>query len=215
MTTPLVIIGAGGFGREIPEIVDAINTASPGAWELLGFLDDGQPDAERLARLELPHLGAVDGGDDLPHGTHFVIGVGSGAVRRKLREAAERRGLVPATLVHPTATVGRDVRIGVGSVLCAGVSVTTNVDLGDFTILNLGVTVGHDTVLEDYVTVHPQAALSGECRIGTDVVMGTSSAIIQGRAVGARTTVGGGAVIVKDLPEDVTAVGAPAKPLTR
>lgn len=213
MTTPLIIIGAGGLGREITGIVDDINAAAPGTWEILGFVDDGEPDTERLARIELPHLGGKDCLGGLSEGTHYVIGIGSGAPRRKLSAVAEEAGLTAATLVHPSASVGRDVGIAPGSILCAGVTVTTNVDLGAHTILNLGVTVGHDTVLEDFVTVHPQVALSGECRIGTEVVMGTSSAIIQGRSIGARTIVGAGAVVVKDLPADVTAVGAPAKPL--
>jgi len=212
MTTPLVIIGCGGFGREVHDVVDAINAVKP-TWSLLGYLDD-QPDPVNVSLVESHSsrvLGSTDWMMTAGKEVQFVIGIGTGKIRRIIDERLSSAGFSAATLVHPTATLGHDVRIGQGSVICAGVRATTNISLGRHVHLNLNTTVGHDSTLEDYVTINPLVAISGWVHVGKESMMGTHSAVLQNLSIGAGSTVGAGSCVVKDVPENIIVKGVPAR----
>jgi sugar O-acyltransferase (sialic acid O-acetyltransferase NeuD family) len=213
--TPLVIVGAGGFGREVHDVVEAVNDdlGSRAGFEVLGFLDDATSSDELVTERGLAVLGPVRRLEELPGDVQYVIGIGSGAVRRCIDGWASAVGRVAARLVHPAAVLGRHrVILDEGTVVCASAVVTTNVRLGRHVHVNIGATVGHDAVLEDYVTVNPNVSVSGGAVLGEAVSMGTGSSVLQYRRVGAGTTVGAGAVVARDLPADVVAVGMPARP---
>ena len=132
--TPLVIIGAGGFGREVLDVVDAINDVEP-RYEVLGFLDDEPSDPELLESRSQRVLGPVSelAGID----AEYVIGIGSGTARRAIDEMADGR---PAPiLVHPQATIAADVTLGPGGIVTAGVRVTNHIRIGRHVHLNLNV----------------------------------------------------------------------------
>jgi sugar O-acyltransferase (sialic acid O-acetyltransferase NeuD family) len=128
-----------------------------------------------------------------------------------LDERLSAAGFEAAVLVHPSATVGADVRLGPGTVVCAGARLTTNIQTGRHVHVNLGSTVGHDSTLGDYVTVNPLVAISGSVALGDEVMMGTHSAILQGLTIGARSVAGAGACVVKDVPPDTVVKGVPAR----
>lgn len=212
MSTPLVIIGCGGFGREVHDVIDAINEVTP-TWNLLGYLDD-RPDQVNVSRVESRGSGVLGDTDWLKmagQDVQFIIGIGTGKIRRTMDERFTLAGFTAATLVHPAATLGHDVRIGPGSVICAGVRVTTNITLGRHVHLNINSTVGHDCDLEDYVTINPLVAISGGVHIGKASMMGTHSAVLQNLSIGAGSTVGAGACVVKDVPDGVIVKGVPAR----
>jgi len=213
MSIPLVIIGAGGFGREVHDLVESINEVGGVAtWDVLGFIDNHVESPELLAERGLPHLGGDEALEQLPPGTRYVIGIGNGAVRRSLDARATALGLEAAVLVHPTAWIGKHlVTLGPGTIICAHVSITTNVHLGRHVHLNLNATVGHEARLDDYVTVNPGASISGNVVLGTEVMIGTGASVIQGKSVGAGAVIGAGAAVVRDIPAGVTAIGIPAK----
>lgn len=214
MPTPLVIIGAGGFGREVLDIVNDINHGSDisqtEGFDFLGFIDDGEPDMERLSRLDARYLGPSSALNELPDGCKYSIGIGSGAVRRKIDNSATAAGLEPATLIHRSATFGADVRISPGAVICAHVSVTTNVSIGRHAHINLNSTIGHDAVLADYSTVNPLCAISGEVTIAEEAMVGTNSAINQGLTIGRGSIIGSGSAVTRDVRDYILAAGVPA-----
>jgi len=208
----LVIVGAGGFGREVLDVITAINERER-AWDVVGFIADDEPDSDVLARIGCPWLGPVGAYADSPSADHYVIGVGNPAARRSVAMQLDTAGLTPALLIHPSATIGADVELGAGSVICSNVSLTTNIRLGRHVHVNLNSTIGHDSRIADFVTINPLVAVSGDVCLDEDVTMGTHSSILQGLHVGTRSFVGAGAVVTKDVAPGTTVVGVPAKPL--
>lgn len=204
---PLVILGAGGHGREV---LDVARHARSSAYQFVGFLSDEEPHRHLLEQVHASWLGPVA---DLQHiEADFVIGVGDPSVRRTLDEHARSWGRSPATLWHRTAHRAVDVSEGPGTVVLANASVTSNVRLGSHVHINLNATVAHDCQLNDYVTVNPGANLNGDVVVGPGATIGSGAVIRQGITIGAGATVGAGAVVVRDVEPGATVVGVPARP---
>jgi sugar O-acyltransferase (sialic acid O-acetyltransferase NeuD family) len=210
--TPLVIIGAGGFGREVLDLVRDINSAAP-TYELLGFLDDGEPDTGLLERIGARCLGPSSRLADLP--ASYVVGIGASGPRRRIHALARSWGRPAATLVHPSATIGSDVRLGPGTVVAAGARLMTHVAVGELVHVNLNCTVGHDAVIEDFATLHGGVHLGGGCVIEEGATLGLGSVVLPYLRVGRGAIVGAGAVVVRDVQPDTTVVGAVARPTLR
>lgn len=210
----LVIIGAGGFGREAADVVEALNSATrEPPWELVGIVDDGlsEINAERLRSRSLAYLGTVDDLLQRLERPHYVIGIGAPAVRKRIATRLDGRGFAAATLIHPAATLGSEVCVGAGSVICAGSRITTNVTVGRHVHVNPNCTVGHDSRLDDYVSMNPASSVSGECVVETGALIGVSATVLNQLTVGAAAVVGGGACVVRDVPGGVTVKGVPAR----
>ena len=209
--TPLVIIGTGGHGREALDIVEAINARSP-TFEFLGFVDEQRGNELLVAARGARIIGALESLRERDRAIRYVIGIGSGDIRRRIDQQLSDHGFEPATLVHPDATIGAVVTLGAGVVVAAGARITTNVTLGRHAHVNVNASVSHDCRIADYVTVSPGVTVSGTVSIGEGTLMGAGSTVIQNRTIGAWVTVGAGAVVVTDLADGVTAVGVPARP---
>lgn len=205
----LVIVGAGGFGRETVDTVWAINAVQP-TWQLLGVVDDGPAaaDVARLAGLGVRLLGDLA---DVPRGAAVAVAVGSPTARRGVVERLRPAGHDFPALVHPTTTVGSNHLHGEGLITLAGVSIGTNVSVGDHVHLNAHAVVGHDTQLLDHVSVNPNATVSGACRVGPSALVGAAAVVLQGLTVGRGTTVGAGAVVTRDVRDDAVVKGVPAR----
>ena len=204
----LVIVGGGGHGRETLDIVEAINAVEP-TWAFAGFVDDGEIIADRLERRDASLLGTTEilANTNL----HYVVGIGSPAVRAKLDEQLTAWGRTAATLIHPAATLASDNRISDGVLLAAGARVTTNVTLGRHVHLNVNAVVSHDCVVGDYTTLSPSSLVNGDVQIGTGVFLGTGAIITPGITIGDHAVIGAGAVVVNDVPPGVTVKGVPAR----
>ncbi|BAU28095.1 sugar O-acyltransferase (sialic acid O-acetyltransferase NeuD family) [Aneurinibacillus soli] len=208
----ILIIGAGGHGREIAQLVRDINRKS-NSWELLGYLDENKSLTNQWLN-GFPVLGTLDLLQlELYRSVYVICAIGKVQVRKKLVNHLKNKfsWVKFATLIHPTAVVGDEIVIGEGSVICANSVVTTNVTLGQHVLINYGCTIGHDSLLEDFATILPGSNLSGNVTIRTCVEVGTGTAIIPGVEIKANTIVGAGAVVTRSLPADCTAVGVPAK----
>lgn len=204
----LVIIGAGGHGRDVLDVVEAA-----GGFEVLGFLDDGDPAVAPLAARGSRLLGAVSALADLGD-VSVLIGIGDASMRAQLAERiAGTPGLGPSpAVVHPSASLGWGMVAGAGTVVVAGAVLSGNVSLGRHTYVGHNVTIGHDSVLEDFATVFPGATVSGAVRVGRAATIGANAAIRQGLTIGEGAVVGMGAVVIADVAAGSTVVGNPARP---
>lgn len=209
----LYIVGAGGFGREVAWLVERINKKEK-LWNLVGFLDDSK---ESWGKEINGHqvLGGLDFLQNKQGECWVICAIGASQVRKTVIERLEQYTNVRfATLIDPTVLLSDFVEIGEGSILCAGTILTVNIQIGNHVIVNLDCTVGHDAILEDYVTVYPSVNISGNVLVKQCVELGTGTQIIQGKTIGTSSIVGAGAVVVKDIPEKCTAVGIPAKAIS-
>ena len=217
MTIPLVVIGAGGFGRETLDVIEAINAVTPvPKYEVLGVIDaqPSQQNLQRLADRRINYLGTESDGLARAQHAQFVVGIGSPALRLLVAERFAQFGFMAATLIHPSSGIGSMSQIAAGSVICAGVQVSTNVQLGRHVHLNANSTVGHDSVLADFVSVNPGAIISGEVRVETGCLLGAGSVVLQGLTVAAGAVVGAAACVTRDVEGSATVVGVPARERT-
>ncbi len=208
----LIIVGVGGFGREVAWLVERINEKKP-AWDLLGFVDDNLALQSQLIN-GYKVLGTTDSVLNYTD-TYFVCAVGNAVVRKKIIDkiTSLNPDIKFATLIDPTVEMPKQVLIGEGSIICAHSIITVNIEIGKHVIINLDCTVGHDALLRDYVTLYPSVNVSGATVLDECTEIGTGTQIIQGKRVGHHSIVGAGAVVVKDIPDKCTAVGTPAKPI--
>lgn len=207
----IAIIGAGGFGREVKMLIDQINAVEK-KYEFIGFYDDGKEVGTIINGF--PVLGKVVDLNKINEICYIVLALGNPAYKRNVVELINNANVIFETLIHPSVLIGNDeVKIGRGTVICAGNIITCNIEIKDFVTINLSCTIGHDTILEDYVSLMPGINVSGEVILKEGVYVGTGAKIINQLEIGANTTVGAGAVVSKSLPENCTAVGIPAKPI--
>lgn len=209
----LVIIGAGGFAREVAWLVEGINSLKC-EWDFLGFIDE-DPAKHGKVLNGYPVLGDFDYFQKHNENvqTYAVCAVGSPQAKLKLVKRAEAAGLKFANLVHPGVLMSSHVELGVGNIICAGSIISTNVRIGSHVSINPASTVGHDSVIEDYATILWSVNISGNCTVGAGCEIGTNATVIQGKTIGRWSVIGAGAVVVRDIPPICTAVGVPARPI--
>lgn len=204
----LYIIGAGGFGREVAWLVERINAVEP-TWNLKGFIDDNET-LWGTTEDEYPVLG---GSSYLlkKKNAYAVCAVGSAATRKRIVEKIEAGNIKFATLIDPSVLYSKRVKIGDGTVICAGTILTVDIEIGRHVIINLDCTLGHDVQIGDFVTMYPSVNVSGNTVLGECVELGTGMQIIQGKKIAPQTIVGAGSVVVREIEESGTYVGCPAK----
>lgn len=212
MTESVVILGAGGFAREVLDVFDAINAEQPDSFDVLGFISEVEEDWLKKFNGK-PVLGGFEWFEGVPTGTsvRVICGIGSPAVRHRMIDRCNKIGLGYVNAIHPRAVMSRWVEIGVGVVITAGVILTNKIEIGDHVHLNLHATVGHDATLGDFCTVAPGVNISGNVHVGEGCDLGTGSSIIQRIDIGAWSVIGAGAVVSKDISANTTSVGVPAK----
>lgn len=205
----LIILGAGGMGREVLQCAKQINAVNK-QWEIAGFLD---PDEHALDGKKCD-IGVI--GDDLTYEIGpddvFVCAAGTGAMRKKIMEKMEARGAKFVTLIHPTALVDDTATVGDGSIIFAYSIVSDNASIGKGCFINFHTYVAHDSVLEDYCSIYANCVICGACTLGENVTMGTSSSIIPGISVGENAYICVGSAVTRPVAAGEHVIGVPAKP---
>lgn len=204
----LGIFGASGLARELLDIAEEVG------YKEFVFIDlhEGIESVSGLtiiAEEKVKSLGNID----------FVIALGNGALRKKIYEKFPNLNYV--NLIHPSVSFGKNQLVKLkkskGNIYTAGVRLTNNIEIGNFNLFNLNVTIGHDCIIEDYVTISPGANISGNVKLKEGCYIGTGSTVLQGKSisekliVGNYSTVGAGAVVVKNVAENTVVKGIPAK----
>lgn len=204
----LYIFGAGGSGREIAWLAEQ-------SWgnkvDLVFLVDQSAYLSGPVNDIPVRLVADVMSGE----GDRFVVAVGDAALRRKAVAACMGAGLRPVTLIHPRVEMSTRVEVGEGSVICAGVIVTTNVVVGHHVHVNLDCTISHDVRLGDYATLSPGVHVSGHVEIGSDVFIGTGANIINGRAgdplvISDGAVIAAGACVTKSVEPHALMAGVPA-----
>lgn len=204
----IVILGAGGHGAVVCDCLQAM-----GGFEVAGFLDDA-PALHGREVLGLPVLGPIAGLGHLPAGVAAIaLGIGSNQLRLRLLGMTRDRGLALPVIIHPRAWVSPSATCGAGTVVNAGAVVNTRARLGAACIVNTAASVDHDDVLGDGVHLAPGARLAGGVEVGAGSFIGMNATVIEGRRIGSRCLVAAGAVVIRDLSDDLRVAGVPAKPL--
>jgi sugar O-acyltransferase (sialic acid O-acetyltransferase NeuD family) len=210
--TPLLIVGAGGFGRETAAAVHSINSVQP-RWDLVGLLDD---DPKLLGReFEGARvLGPVDAGIAANPSARVVVCTGHPqdyfsrfAIVRRLRLAPDRY----ATIVHPAASIASTAVIGHGSVVLAGTVATAQSRIGNHVAVMPLVAITHDDQIGDFATLASGVRLGGGVRIERGAYLGAGALVRDSLTIGAWSLVGMGAVVTRSVPRAELWAGVPAR----
>lgn len=200
----IVIIGAGGFGREVAWVVERINAVAP-TFELLGFCDDAADKREGICG-KYPLLGAFDD-FGMTFGTvGFFCAIGNNRVRQEVVTAGRMMGHEPVTIIDPGSAIAPDVEIGAGTFVGIGSVVSVRATLGEGVIVNHQVCVGHDVAVGDFAQLCPGVCVSGGCEIRKGALLGTLAGTIPLKRVGAWATVGAGTVPLRDVEDGASVV---------
>jgi len=206
----LIIIGAGGFGREVYGWAQQSKDCGA-AWNIKGFIDN--------------NLNALDGYD---YGTGivatvddyepaqddvFICTIGQPAQKIKCCETILSKDGKFINIIHPSVIIGNNAKLGSGVIMCPHVVLTSDVTIGDFVALNLHAAVGHDAVIGDYCQINSFCDITGNAKLGHSVLMGSHAAILPGVEIGKHAVVGAGSVVSNKVSPHTTVFGVPATPL--
>ncbi len=205
----IVVIGSGGFSKQVIEIIEQLNLINQ-EYKLLGIIDDDKS----LVGTEV--LGYEVIGDtnyikqfSQQNKIHGVIAIADGIVRKEI--SRKLYDVQWVNLIHPSSVVSDYTKIGEGNIICAGVVINPDFQMGDHSHINIGSTLGHDVSMLDYVTIMPGSRISGNVILKSNSMVGTGSTIIQGLTIEENVVLGAGAVVTKNTEPNYLYVGVPAK----
>ena len=203
----IVVFGAGGFGREVMYYLQEEN---PG-YQILGFVDDYTDLSERAVDGH-PVLGGKDWLLQRNEQVSVLVAIANPEIRRAIvGDLIRKENLEFPSFITRDVYRASDLIHGKGCIIVRKTVLTINVRIGNFFLCNPSCTIGHDAIIDDYVTLYPSVNISGNVHVENNVEVGVGSQILQGRTVGTGSILGAGAVVTKDIPSHCTAVGVPAR----
>jgi sugar O-acyltransferase (sialic acid O-acetyltransferase NeuD family) len=201
----LIIIGAGGQARVVIDVASELNI------KIVGIIDvNFQDKAERILGFQvLGDFAALN--QYPPHQVDIAIALGDSHLRSEYYEKVIRHGYRVITMIHPTAIVSRNAKIGNGVFINAGVIINAGAVIQDNSIINTGVIIEHETVVGKHCHIAPGVKLAGRVKIGDNTFVGIGSTIIDKIMIGDNVVIGAGSVILRDVDSKSTVVGIPGK----
>lgn len=208
----IVIYGAGGYGREIACLIKRINAVRP-EWNLLGFIDDGEPIGKKNEYGEV-----LGNGDYLNNRTEplcVAMAIGKPATVKYIIENISNPLIDFPNLIAPDVVFmdAENMTMGRGNILCTGCLVSCNTHIGDFNTFNDFVSIGHDTTIGNYNAFMTATRVSGLVTIGECNFFGVNSCMVQGVKIGNNTTIAAGSAIMRRTKDGYTYMGVPASAL--
>ena len=211
MAVELLIIGSAGLAKEAAQLARQID---PGRnrWDRISYVAETASSlGSTLPYGEVRYTDAQLAEIDRP--VDVAIGIGYPKGRRRVAECLlTNRSFRFPNLVHPSVEIDTDVvSLGRGNMVCKGVVLTCDIEIGDFNLLNWNVTVGHDTRIDSFCVVNPGSNVSGNVHVCNGCFIGTGSQVLEGLDIAEATVVGAGAVVVNSIKLAGTYVGVPAR----
>jgi sugar O-acyltransferase (sialic acid O-acetyltransferase NeuD family) len=205
-----IIVGAGGFGREL--IGWAGDACSAGRLPPVAGLIDDDPAAMDGYAYDVGLLGRIT--DFVPQsGDRLLMAIGTPRIKDHVAALLRDRGGRFATLIHPTAVVAGSAKIAEGVILCPLSLVSADADVGPLVSVNALASVGHDVRIGDRSTLSAHVDLTGGVMVGNDVMIGTGAKLLPRVKVGVGATIGAGSVVYRSVPAGRSVFAAPAKTL--
>ncbi|MDD2798956.1 MAG: serine acetyltransferase [Bacteroidales bacterium] len=209
----IVIYGAGGFGREIACLLNAINEVSP-TWNLLGFVDDGVEKGIRNSYGEI--LGGIDFLQKYSSNLSVAIAIANPTIVRKLFNNISNPLIDFPNLIAPNVILfdKNTIKMGQGNIIFFGCRLSCDVTIGDFNLFNGAVSLGHDVSLGNFNILSPSTRISGDCTVGDENFFGVQAIVLQGKKIGNNTRIGTNSVVMRDTKDGFLYFGNPAKKMT-
>lgn len=192
----IYLYGAGGHAKVIADILECCGKTVAGIFD-----DNPAKTIWNFTRLNFP-------GPFIFSSDQLILSIGSNLIRK---EISMKVGANYYTAIHPSAIISGHSSIAEGSVVMGGVLINADTNIGKHCIINSHASVDHDCLLQNFVHISPNATLCGGIFVGECSHIGTGAIIIPGKKIGANTTIGAGAVVISDIPDNVVAVGNPAR----
>jgi sugar O-acyltransferase (sialic acid O-acetyltransferase NeuD family) len=200
MNNSIIIIGAGGHAKVVIDCVEQENK----------FHIDAVVDDNYKNRTIFDFVVQRKDNKGKYAGQKAIIAVGNCKTRQKIAQDLYAQYV---TTIHPTATVSKYVKLGLGSQIFAAAVINPGAEIGNHVIVNTGAIVEHDCIVGDFVHLSPNCCLGGDVTVGAATHIGIGAIVIQGITIGSNVIIGAGAVVISDIPDNCTAVGIPAKPI--
>lgn len=206
----LIIIGAGGFGREVYcSATESIGFGNE--FDIKGFLD---PDAHKLDGFEgYPPILGVEDSYPIEEDDVFVCAFGNVELKKKCCEKIISKGGSFITLIHKTAYVSKNVRIGNGCIVLAGARIHCDVTIGDFVVVQPYAIIGHDVQVGNWSLINALADCGGMSKVGEMCTINTTAFILPLSKIEDGATVGAESLVLRKVKAGQTVLGVPAKPL--
>lgn len=204
----IVIIGAGGVGKEAALIIEQINEYQ-NAWNILGFVDDNASLHNKVINGYLV-LGGTNHINDFEN-IYTVCAIADYQIKKRIVSCVNNSKIKFANIIHPSVHIPKTTSIGEDVIIYANVIISTNISIGNHVIICPKCGIGHETAIEDYVSLLWNVNISGNDLIEEGCLVGSGSTVIQNKKICRGSTIGAGSVVIRDIPENCVAVGCPAK----